>query len=97
MRSIAALIERLPEGHSVGLYRGVRYGITKSSWNAGRSFKVFGRALDGSDFVSLNCYLTAGGEHLRPCEMPAEKVVAFLEQVVVVPTSAAVRDSGSMD
>lgn len=78
---VFALVERLPEGHCEGRYRGRRYAISTRRFNHGRSFKVFGRALDGSDVVSLNGYRTARGDHLRPCEMTAEKVLDFLRRV----------------
>jgi hypothetical protein len=39
---------------------------------------LFARALAGGDVVSFNLYrLRSGEDSLRPCEMPAEKVVAF--------------------
>lgn len=77
-------IERLPDGYSEGLFQGVRYGITKTRFNAGRSFKVHAQALGGTDHISLNCYLTRSGERIRPCEMPMEKVADFLAGVVVL-------------
>jgi len=78
---IVSKIRQLPEGYSLGFYRGKKYGITKRSFNRGRSFKVFAEALGGRDFISLNFYLTTGGEHLKPCEMPPEKVIDFLQHV----------------
>lgn len=74
-------ITQLPEGYSIGHYRGVKYGITRRTFNRGRSFKVFAEALGDRDFISLNLYLTGGGEHLKPCEMPPEKVIDFLNHV----------------
>ncbi|MFN8348555.1 MAG: peptide methionine sulfoxide reductase [Spirosomataceae bacterium] len=74
-------IEQLPEGYSEGLYKGVKYGITKTTFNQGRSYKIYGDELGGNDFVSLNYYLTAQNELLKPCEMPEEKVIDFLKNV----------------
>ncbi|MEM1093027.1 MAG: peptide methionine sulfoxide reductase [Bacteroidota bacterium] len=71
----------IPEGYSVGVYQGRRYGITKAVFNGGRSFKLYAEELGGSDFVSLNLYHTAQGEHLKPCEMPEAKVLHFLSHV----------------
>ena len=34
--------------------------------------------LGGGDYVSLNLYRTGTGDRLKPCEMPAEKVVRFV-------------------
>lgn len=77
-------IERLPEGFSEGLYQGVRYGITRTTFTQGRSYKVYAQALGGSDFISLNFYRTARTDLLKPCEMPEAKAVAFLQGVVVL-------------
>jgi peptide-methionine (S)-S-oxide reductase len=41
---------------------------------------LYAEALDGSDVVSTNAYLTASTEELRPCEMPAAKVLDFLQR-----------------
>jgi hypothetical protein len=74
-------LEKLPEGYSEGLYKGVKYGITKTTFNQGRSYKIYGEELGGNDFVSLNYYLTAQNELLKPCEMPEEKVIDFLKNL----------------
>lgn len=74
-------IRSIPEGYSEGLYQGAKYGISKQTFNNGKSFKIFARELGGSDFVSLNYYLTEKSELLKPCEMPEQKVVNFLKNV----------------
>lgn len=80
---IKALIDRIPEGYSEGQFQGRRYGISKTIFNEGRSYKVFAEELGGNDFISLNFYQTQKEDLLKPCEMPAEKVVAFLKGVVL--------------
>ncbi|UJH69615.1 hypothetical protein [Ornithinimicrobium sp. INDO-MA30-4] len=40
---------------------------------------MYAEELGGTDFISANLYLGGTEEHLRPCEMPAAKVVAFLK------------------
>ena len=42
--------------------------------------KVLAEALDGSDLVSANLYRTSDEDVLKPCEMPAEKVLDFLRR-----------------
>lgn len=79
MPTLKLIIDRLPAGYSVVSYRNKKYGLTKAVFNRGRSVKIYAEELGGPDFISLNFYLTGRGEQLRPCEMPAEKVVAFLE------------------
>ncbi len=80
---ILTQLARLPAGYSTGAYAGRRYGISKSAFNDGRSIKIYAEELGGTDFISLNYYATQAGGRLRPCEMPVEKVLRFLEEVVV--------------
>jgi peptide-methionine (S)-S-oxide reductase len=80
---IASLLEAIPEGYSEGQYRGRRYGIRKESFNGGRSLKLFAQELGGSDYISLNYYQTRQREWLKPCEMPEDKVLGFLREVML--------------
>jgi hypothetical protein len=74
----SSLFERLPVGWSIVTYDGRRYGVTKTVAAGGKSDKVLAEALDGSDVVSANLYRVDGEGQLKPCEMPAGKVLAFL-------------------
>ena len=76
--SVADLLAAVPEGWSVATYAGRRYAVTKTRHAGGRSVSVYAEELGGTDVVSANLYLTGAGEAFRPCEMPAEKVLAFL-------------------
>jgi peptide-methionine (S)-S-oxide reductase len=38
------------------MYKGKKYGISKSTFNQGKSFKLFAEELGGSDFISLNYF-----------------------------------------
>ena len=49
-----------------------------SRFNEGQSVKLVAEELGGTDYISLNMYLLNAGPQLFPCEMPAEKVIAFL-------------------
>jgi hypothetical protein len=86
MSDLAAFVEafdRLPTGGYGGTYDGKRYRITKTVMVTGRSQKLEAEELGGSDYVSFNLYRLAGGESLlKPCEMPAEKVMEFVLGVV---------------
>jgi len=75
----------LPDGYSEGIFNNRKYGITKKSYNNGKSFKIYGEELGGRDFVSLNYYKTKSQDFLKPCEMPEQKVLYFLNNVVVTP------------
>ena len=78
-----AAFDQLPRGGYGGTYEGRRYRILKSSLVSGRSEKLEAEELGGTDYISFNLYRLASGETLlKPCEMPAEKVIAFVEGVV---------------
>lgn len=77
-------IDHLPEGYSKGVYQGAKYGITKTTFTQGHSFKIYAKELGGTDFISLNYYITSQNEWLKPCEMAEAKVVDFLKKVVLL-------------
>lgn len=79
--SVLKYIDALPEGYSEGVYKGVKYGITKSVFNNNKSFKVFAKSLKGVDVISLNYYIKSHDEFLKPCEMPEQKVIHLLQHV----------------
>ena len=69
----------MPSGYGEGVYEGLRYGVTVRKSRDGKRTSLFARALAGGDVVSFNLYwLRSGEDSLRPCEMQAEKVVAFV-------------------
>ncbi len=80
------LLERLqiiPEGFSKVLYSGNTYGVTKTIFNQGKSYKLYAKDLAGTNFISCNYY--AGIKNsLKPCEMSAEKVLHFLENYISI-------------
>jgi hypothetical protein len=71
-------LESIPEGHSLGMFQGLRYRVDKTIHTGGRSVKLFAKDLAGKDFVSLNLYHLAAGDVLKPCEMAEAKVRAFV-------------------
>lgn len=78
METLRALVDRLPEGWSEASYAGRRWGVTKTLRADGRAVAVYAEELGGTDVVSTNVYLVGDDAELRPCEMPAAKVLAFL-------------------
>lgn len=82
---LGALVDALPEGWSEVAYGGRRYGLTKITRAGGRSSSVHAEELGGADVVSANVYRTAAGDVLKPCEMPAAKVLGFLAAARPVP------------
>ncbi|BCR26125.1 hypothetical protein KAM429_39680 [Aquipseudomonas alcaligenes] len=74
-----AAFAQLPEGYSEGAYEGRRFGVTVRRSGDGRRNSLFARELAGTDIVSFNLYrVTSDRTLLKPCEMSAEKVVAFV-------------------
>ncbi|MFC0407473.1 hypothetical protein [Roseomonas elaeocarpi] len=72
-------IAALPLGYSEGLCDGRRYGITLRASADGRRRWLFAEELGGTDRISCNLYQPAGrAPLLRPCEMPATKVIEFV-------------------
>lgn len=78
-----AAFDALPLGGYGGTYEGRRYRVNKSAYSSGRSQKLEAEELGGTDYISLNLYRLADGTALlKPCEMPEDKVVAFVLGVV---------------
>ncbi len=77
-------IQFIPDGYSEVLYKQRKYGVTRSNFNKGRSIKVFAEELGGNDVISLNFYITATSESLKPCEMPEQKVIDFLMNIELI-------------
>ncbi|WP_299436755.1 peptide methionine sulfoxide reductase [uncultured Aquimarina sp.] len=77
-------IQKIPIGYSEGIYNNKKYSITKEVFNKGKSFKIYAKELQGNDFISLNYYITSTSELLKPCEMPQQKVIDFLNNVDVL-------------
>ena len=68
-----------PEGYFTAAYNGRRYGITRSVHANGRSMKLWAEQLGGADRISLNISAPPSGDlALKPCEMPIDKVTAFV-------------------
>lgn len=77
-------IHKLPIGYSEVLYAGRKYGVTRADFNSGMSIKVYAEEMGGTNFISLNYYITSSKELLKPCEMPEEKVIHFLKNLQVI-------------
>lgn len=71
-------LQTFPEGYSERIFRGESYGVTKRTFNRGRSLKLYAEHLGGRDYVSCNLYITSRTELIKPCEMEMEKVLEFV-------------------
>ncbi|GIT89739.1 hypothetical protein JANAI62_07760 [Jannaschia pagri] len=81
---VAAALLRLPLGAFRGRSQGRDWLVVRTVHAGGASDKLVARALDGSDYVSLNLYRLEQGPLLKPCEMPAAKVAAFIDDLSVI-------------
>ncbi|KIT17100.1 hypothetical protein [Jannaschia aquimarina] len=76
-------MDALPLGTFRARALGHDWIATRSLFVGGASEKLVARRLDGGDYISLNLYRLDGGPRLRPCEMPAAKVTAFVMDLAV--------------
>ena len=70
--------DALPLGSFKGQAHGRTYLVTRSNHADGKSQKLVAKELGGADYISLNLYRLASGARLKPCEMPAQKVIDFV-------------------
>ena len=77
-RDFAQALDDLPIGTVTGHSNTLRYIVTKSVFNAGKSTKLVAEQLGGNDYISLNFYTLRSGARLYPCEMSHSKVIAFV-------------------
>jgi hypothetical protein len=78
LQAFLAAFDALPLGAFTGIADGRKYTFTRQDLAAGKAQKLVARELGGNDYISLNLYRLASGARLKPCEMPAEKVVRFV-------------------
>lgn len=78
MDDFLAAWSALPLGNFDGLYEGRRYGVIRTERANGRQAWIWAEALGGTDRISGNLYRLQSGARLKPCEMPADKVIAFV-------------------
>ena len=77
-------LKSLPLGYSEAVFEDKKYGVTRSEFNNGKSIKLYAKELGGNDFISLNYYITNQNELLKPCEIPEQKVIRFINQLKLI-------------
>ncbi len=82
MKVFLAAFDALPLGVFVGVARGRRYVVTRQDFASGAAQKLVAEECGGPDYISLNLYRPTSGARLKPCEMPREKVVRFVLDLV---------------
>ena len=69
----------LDSGYYKVSYRDRSWGLRVDVSSNGRRRKLYGEELGGTDHVSCNFYLLGDkAPLLKPCEMPAQKVLDFI-------------------
>ena len=63
-------------------YSNQRYLLTKSTHLNGQLIKLYAKELGGNNFISLNYYTKK--QLLKPCEMPAKKVITFILEMEIL-------------
>lgn len=79
--SYVSIIQAIPKGYSEVFFEDKRYGLSRTDFNSGKSIKVYAEELGGNNFISFNYYSTSTQNQLKPCEMPVEKVLQFLNGI----------------
>lgn len=67
----------LDDGAYDVFYHKKRYLLRKETRLQGRLIKLYAEELRGNDFISFNYYPKKN--LLKPCEMPVEKVIGFVQ------------------
>jgi hypothetical protein len=83
--AVWSILSSWPRGYFTARYGGRRYGVTNAVHAHGNSFKLFAEELGGTDRISLNIYRPPSSVEptLKPCEMPIDKVTAFVTGAMV--------------
>ncbi|QGN33227.1 hypothetical protein [Microlunatus sp. Gsoil 973] len=73
-----ALLTSIPEGWSRTEIDGRGWAITRTTHAQGKVITLSAERLGDAEQLSANVWLTSAGTVLKPCEVPAERVIRFL-------------------
>lgn len=82
--TFSAAFHALPTGAFDARWQGRAYRAIRQPVAGARGWKLQAWEKAGGDYISLNLYHLDKGPALRPCEMSAAKVVAFVKELQVV-------------
>jgi hypothetical protein len=80
-RALDALVGQVPEGWSRVRTSGQTWGVTRTTRANGKVVSISAERLSDAEQISANIWITSRGAVLKPCEVPADAVVRFLEAV----------------
>lgn len=75
------LLAAIPEGWSRAEVGGRAWGITRVTRAEGKVISVDAERLGDTERLGANVWITAEGPVLKPCEVPAERVLQLLRAV----------------
>lgn len=84
---LGRLLARVPEGWTRFEIAGRPWAVSRVPRGDGRTVTLEAEQLGGAEAFGANVWLTSSGPVLRPCEVPAEKVLGLLR---ALPASRAV-------
>jgi len=76
-------IKALDNGSYDVVFNNKRFLLRKETQLDDKLIKLYAKELGGNDFISLNYYPYLKDGLLKPCEMPKEKVIDFINQMQV--------------
>ncbi|WP_454856238.1 hypothetical protein [Promicromonospora soli] len=74
-----ALVGEIPEGWSRVRISGQTWGVARTTRANGAVVSISAERLSDAEQISANVWITANGPVLKPCEVPADAVVTFLQ------------------
>lgn len=77
-QELDTLIGAIPEGWSRMQIAGRSWGVTRTTRAGGKVISIDAERLGDTEQLGANVWITSEGATLRPCEVPAEKVMRFL-------------------
>lgn len=78
---LGRLLARVPEGWTRFEIAGRPWAVSRVARGDGRTVTLEAEQLGGADAFGANVWLTSAGPVLRPCEVPAEKVLGLLRSL----------------
>ena len=73
-----ALVRAIPEGWSRVSVEGQDWAVTRTTRAGGKVLSVEAERLGTAEALGANVWVTSQGTVLKPCEVPAERVLGFL-------------------
>ncbi|MER7545485.1 hypothetical protein ABTW95_21030 [Spirillospora sp. NPDC127506] len=77
-QELGALIGAIPEGWTRAEVDGESWGVTRVTRAEGKVISLNAERLGDGEQLGANVWITSDGPVLRPCEVPAERVLRFL-------------------